>query len=307
MSLDDSYLQYPKRHYGMDHDLYDWSMLTERKPIVWPNNKKLALWVNINVQFFPLNQGANPVAVPGGMKMPYPDLRHFSLRDYGNRVGIFRIFKALDKFNIKPTIAINGAMVERAPYLMDVIKERGNEVIAHGWQMDMLHHGEVSPNDEASWVAKSVQTLRERFEQPVKGWLSPGRLQSENTPELLQQNGIDYMCDWVNDELPYAFRTETGQLSNMPLSNELDDFFILQNNLHSEDSYVEQIQDACDLLLSEAETQGGRLLALNIHPWMLGQPHRIACFEKVLEYISSKDGVWSASASDIYQSWQAQQ
>ncbi|MEP4892376.1 MAG: polysaccharide deacetylase family protein [Aliiglaciecola sp.] len=307
MSLDDSYLQYPKRRYGMDHDLYDWSMLSQRKPVVWPKQNKLALWVNINVQFFPLNQRDNPVPVPGGMKMPYPDLRHFSLRDYGNRVGIFRLFKALDKFNIKPTIAVNGAMVERAPYLMDVIKERGNEVIAHGWQMDMLHHGDVSPEDEASWIDKSVETLRERFQQPVTGWLSPGRLQSENTPKLLQQNGIDYMCDWVNDELPYAFRTEIGELTAMPLSNELDDFFILQNNLHSEDSYAEQIEDACDLLLSEAQTQGGRLLALNIHPWMLGQPHRIACFEKVLEYISSKDGIWSASARDIHQSWKAQQ
>ncbi|MFA3791261.1 polysaccharide deacetylase family protein [Aliiglaciecola sp. SL4] len=306
MSLDDSYLQYTKRRYGMDHDLYDWSMLSQRKPIVWPKQKKLALWVNINVQFFPLNQRDNPVPVPGGMKMPYPDLRHFSLRDYGNRVGIFRLFKALDKFNIKPTIAVNGAMVERAPYLMDVIKERGNEVIAHGWQMDMLHHGDVSPKDEASWIVKSVETLRERFDQPVTGWLSPGRLQSENTPKLLKQNGIDYMCDWVNDDLPYAFRTETGELTAMPLSNELDDFFILQNNLHSEDSYAEQIEDACDLLLSEAQTQGGRLLALNIHPWMLGQPHRIACFEKALEHISSQDGVWSASASEIYQNWQSQ-
>ncbi|GAB2678840.1 polysaccharide deacetylase family protein [Aliiglaciecola aliphaticivorans] len=307
MSLDDSYLQYPKRQYGMDHDLYDWSMLSARNPIVWPNNKKLALWVNVNVQFFPLNQRTNPVPVPGGMKMPYPDLRHFSLRDYGNRVGIFRLFKALDKFNIQPTIAINGAMVERAPYLMDVIKDRGNEVIAHGWQMDMLHHGEVSAEDEARWIANSVQILSERFEQPIKGWLSPGRLQSANTPKLLQQQGIEYMCDWVNDDLPYSFKTDSGLITSMPLSNELDDFFILQNNLHSEDSYAEQIEDACDLLLSEAETLGGRMLALNIHPWMLGQPHRIACFEKVLEYISSQEGVWSASASEIYQSWQSQQ
>ena len=307
MSLDKEYLQYPQRHYGMDHDLYDWSMLTERPAVCWPEGKKLALWVNLNIDFFPLNQRANPTGVPGGMKMPYPDLRHFSLRDYGNRIGIYRLFKALDKFEVKPTIAINGAMVERAPYLMDMIKERGDEVLGHGWQMDMLHHGEVPIDEERQWVTRSLDTLREQFEQPVCGWLSPGRLQSANTPTLLKEQGITYMCDWVNDDMPYRFNTSRGALTALPLSNELDDFFILNNNLHSEDSYAEQVMDACDYLLTEANEQGGRILALNIHPWMLGQPHRIALLERALAHISGHQEVWNASASEILDVWTAQQ
>ncbi|WP_317928526.1 polysaccharide deacetylase family protein [Halioxenophilus sp. WMMB6] len=307
MALDDSYLQYPKRHYGMDHDRYEWSLLAERPPVQWPQGAKLAVWVNVNLQFFPLNQRKNPVAVPGGMVMPYPDLRHFTLRDYGNRVGIYRLFKALDRFNIEPTIAINGVLVERAPYLMDMVRERGNEVIGHGWQMDMLHHGEVDQAEEAEWVSRTLDSLRQRFDQPVRGWLSPGRLESPNTPELLAANGIDYLCDWVNDELPYRFNTQAKVITALPLSNELDDFFILGNNLHSEESYADQIEDACDLLLAEAENEGGRLLALNIHPWLLGQPHRIASLERILDYISNKSGVWSASASAICDSWLAQQ
>ena len=306
MSLDKAYLEYPQRSYGMDHELYDWSMLTDRPKISWPDGKNLALWVNLNIDFFPLNQRSNPVAVPGGMKMPYPDLRHFSLRDYGNRIGIYRLFKVLDKFAVKPTIAINGAMVERAPYLMDLIKERGDEVLGHGWQMDMLHHGEVTIDEERQWVANSLNTLRERFAQSVNGWLSPGRLQSANTPQLLKEHDVKYMCDWVNDDMPYSFNTAAGEIMAMPLSNELDDFFILGSNLHSEDSYAEQITDACDYLLGEAEQQGGRLLALNIHPWMLGQPHRISSFERVLEHITQQTGVWSASASDILNAWQQQ-
>lgn len=307
MALDDIYLQYPMRRYGMDHDHYDWSMLTDRTPVEWPEGNKLALWVNVNLQFFPLNQRKNPVAVPGGMVMPYPDLRHFSLRDYGNRVGIFRLFKALDRFNIKPTIAVNGAMVERAPYLMDMVRERGDEVIGHGWQMDMLHHSGIERTEESEWIKRSVDTLRETFNQPVTGWLSPGRLQSPNTPDLLAEHGIEYMCDWVNDDLPYTFNTASSPLTAMPLSNELDDFFILCNNLHSEDSYAEQIQDACDLLLSEAQQQGGRLLALNIHPWLLGQPHRIAALELALAHITAQPGVWSAPAGAICHHWKNQQ
>lgn len=308
MSLDKTYLEYPQRRYGMDHDLYSWTMLSDRPAVVWPNGAKLAVWVNVNLQHFPLNQASNPVAVPGGMKMPYPDLRHYSLRDYGNRVGIFRIFQALDKAGITPTVAINGAMVARAPYLMDFIKERGNEVIAHGWQMDQLHHGQVDVALETQWINTTLTTLRQHFEQPVNGWLSPGRFQSANTPALLKAQGIDYMCDWVNDDLPYAFNTGAGNITAMPLSNELDDFFILTNNLHSEDSYAEQLIDACDFLLQEAEQSGGgRLLALNIHPWLLGQPHRIACFEQVLRHLTSKSAIWNASAAAIRQSWLQQQ
>ncbi|MBU2980033.1 polysaccharide deacetylase family protein [Alteromonas sp. C1M14] len=307
MSLDKDYLHYPQRHYGMDHELYKWSMLSERAPVQWPNDGKLALWVNVNIDFFPLSQRQNPVAVPGGMKMPYPDLRHFSLRDYGNRVGVYRIFQALDKFSVKPTVAINGAMVDRAPYLMKFIAERQDEVLGHGWQMDHLHHGEVDPADEAQWLDASLRKLRGYFKQPVNGWLSPGRMQSAATARLLVEHDIAYMCDWINDEMPYDFRSEAGVLTAMPLSNELDDFFIMGNNLHSEESYAEQLQDACDLLLAEAQSQGGRMLALNIHPWMSGQPHRIGYLEQALAYITAQPGVWSATASEIHQVWQAQQ
>ena len=90
MALDKNYLEYPHRSHGMDHNRYDWQMLAQQKPVVWPNNKKLALWINVPLQFFPLDQKGDPFKVPGGMTMPYPDLRHYSLRDYGNRVGIYR-------------------------------------------------------------------------------------------------------------------------------------------------------------------------------------------------------------------------
>ena len=96
MPLDPSYFDYPHRSYGMDHDFYDWSMLADRNAVQWPNGKQLALWVNVALQFFPLNQRGQPFPPPGGMTTAYPDLRHYTLREYGNRVGIFRILKALD-------------------------------------------------------------------------------------------------------------------------------------------------------------------------------------------------------------------
>jgi len=306
MALDKKFLEYPQRGHGMDHDRYDWSMLTERKKITWPGNAKLAVWVNVCLQFFPINQQGEPFKVPGGMTMPYPDLRHYTLRDYGNRVGIYRFLDAFDKYRVKPSFAINTRLAQRNPYLLDAIKERGDEISCHGLHMDALHYGGQDIEQERELVKTSIERLRELSGQDVRGWLSPARSESENTPDLLAEHDIHYFSDWVNDDMPYSFKTRNGNLTAMPLSNELEDKFILMNNLHSEQSYVEQVCDACDFLLQEATTGGGRILALNIHPWMLGQPHRIGKLEAVLDYVMSQDGVWSASATDILTAFKQQ-
>ena len=299
MSTNKNYLKYPHRSLGMDHSLYKWSMLDDRPPIQWPNGKKLALWINISLQFFPLNQQNKPFPVPGGMTMPYPDLRHYTLRDYGNRIGIYRFFDALDKYGMQSSIAMNTLVAQRYPYLLNKVLERGHEIICHGDHMDALHYGGQPIEEEAVLVQKSLNELRQLSGQPVKGWISPAKNESHNTPQLLAANGIEYFCDWVNDDMPYEFYTDEGVLTAMPLSTELEDKFILMNNLHSESSYKDQIIDACDFLIDEASTKGGRILALNLHPWLLGQPHRIHILEQVFEYLSSKKDIWSANPMEI--------
>ena len=115
------------------------------------------------------------------------------------------------------------------------------------------------------------------------------------------------MGDWLNDEMPYPFATRHGEMIALPLSLELDDRFIVQHNLHSEWEYAQQVKDACDYLLAEAEATGhGRLLALSIHPWLMGQPHRIAALESALRHIAGQTGIWSASAREIVAAWQRQ-
>ena len=307
-ALSAEHLRYPRRRYGMDHERYAWAMLAERPPVTWPGDAKLALWVNVAVQFFPLDQSAAPFAPPGGMSTPYPDLRHFTLRDYGNRVGLFRCLQALDAFGITPTFAINAALVRRCPRLLERLAARGDEVLASSWHMATLHHGGMARAEEGALVERALDTLRQATGQPVTGWVSPAGSQSHNTPDLLAAHGVRYMGDWINDDLPYPFRTEHGELTALPLSLELDDAFVIGNNLHSEWEYAEQIKDAADFLLAEANaTGGGRLLALSVHPWMLGQPHRIGAFEAVLKHLAALPGVWSASAGEIVAAWQEQQ
>ena len=307
MTLGPEHLAYPHRRRGMDHGRYDFSMLSDRHPITWPGGAGVALWVNLAVQFFPLDQRGKPVAPPGGMSTPYPDLRHFTLREYGNRVGIVRCLEALDAFGIRPTFAVNAALAERCPGLIDRLARRGDEILASSWHMDTLHHGELGLAEERAIVERSLTALRERTGQAVEGWMSPARSQSRRTPDLLVAQGVRYMGDWINDELPYAFRTDAGELVALPLSLELDDQFLIGANLHSEWEYATQIIDACDFLATEAaETGHGRLLALSVHPWLMGQPHRIAAFEQVLEHLAGCRSIWSASASEIVSAWRDQ-
>lgn len=304
MSLEENYFQYPHRRYGMDHDRYEWAMLKDRPTPPWAEGKYLALWVNVGLQFFPLNQKGIPFKVPGGMTKPYPDLRHYSLRDYGNRVGIYRFLKAFDKYGIKPTFALNTRLAERYPYLLKAILERGDEIICHGYDMDKLHYGGQNPKEEEALVEKALGGLRDLTKRPIEGWLSPAKNESWQTPDLLAKHGIKYFCDWVNDDMPYHFKTESGNLVAMPLSTELEDFFVISNNLHSEDAWAEQVCDAADFLLEEAKKlQQGRILSLSIHPWMLGQPHRISRLERVLDYLSSKAEVWTSHAGEIQRAW----
>ena len=111
-------LEYPRRHYGMDHDRYEWSMLQDRKPVAWPGGKPLALWINISLQHFPLSGDKPAVPPPGALTMPYPDLRHYTLRDYGNRVGIYRLLKLMAEYEASPSLAISGALAERYPHCL---------------------------------------------------------------------------------------------------------------------------------------------------------------------------------------------
>jgi allantoinase len=308
MALEDTHLQYPMRRHGMDHERYAWSMLERRKPVAWPGGAKLAFWVNVSLEHFPLNPAGKPLKLPGSMTMPYPDLRHYTLRDYGNRVGIYRVLQALKQHGVQASFAVNAELCERAPVLVEHLLQHGGEVLGHSWNMDTPHAGGLERVAEEAVVQKSLATLRAATGQPVRGWLSPGKLQSEHTPELLKAASIEYCCDWVNDELPYRFETSEGALWNLPLTTEIEDRFVILDNQHSETSWAQQVIDAATLLLAEAKAlNAGRVLALSIHPWVIGQPHRIKHLETVLAAVMAMPAVWSTHPGELIDVFAAQQ
>jgi allantoinase len=301
------YLDYPLRRYGMDHDRYDWSMLPERKPVAWPQQARVALWVVPALEWFPLNMAGIPFKPPGAMQTAYPDLRHYTLRDYGNRVGIFRIMKALEKHGIRPTVAVNAAVAVRYPSLIKECTQRGWEIMANGLDMDHLHHGGLAVDDEKKLIDTTLDILRRASGQAVRGWLSPAKSESAATLDLLGAAGLDYVCDWVNDDMPYAMRTASGPIHAMPHPIDIDDHTILVQNHHTEDDFRDQLCDQFDLLYKESATAGGRIMAISLHPWVIGQPYRMRALEEALAHIMRHPGVWAATGSEILDAWKASQ
>lgn len=307
MSLPEEYLRYPMRRYGMDHDRYDWSMLHQRSPIKWPHEARVALWVVPALEWFPLNMKSSPFKPPGAMVTAYPDLRHYTLRDYGNRVGIFRIMQALERHAIPASVAVNAAVATRYPALLNACVERGWEVIANGEDMDHLHHSGISEEDERGQIQRTLAILRKASGQPVRGWLSPAKSESFATLDLLGEAGVDYVCDWVNDDMPYAMRANGGSLYAMPHPIDINDHTILVQNHHSEDDFRDALCDQFDTLYRESATHGGRIMAIALHPWVIGQPYRIGALEEALQHIMGHQGVWAATGAQILDAWITQQ
>lgn len=305
--LPSGYLEYPRRRHGMDHDRYAWSMLPRRAPVAWPQGARIALWVVPALEWFPLDMKGQPFKPPGAMQTAYPDLRHYTLRDYGSRVGAYRVMQALDRHGIRASAAVNAAVAVRYPHLLQACVRRGWEIVAHGLDMDHLHHGGLAADEERRWIGRALDILRRASGQPVRGWLSPAKSESFATPDLLREAGVDYVCDWVNDDMPYAMNTRAGALHAMPHPIDIDDATILVQNHHSEDDFRDQLCDQFDLLYREARPGDGRIMAISLHPWVIGQPYRIGALEQALAHIMRHAGVWPATGAEILDAWSSAQ
>lgn len=299
MSMNDDYLTYPKRGYGQDHNFYDWQLASERPNLQWKGGAKVAISLIIPLEFFPLNPSGVPFKHAGAMVTPYPDLRHFTVRDYGNRIGVFRILEALEQAAVKATFAVNGEIARRYPPLIEAIKSQGHEIAAHGVSTDHIHHEYLTGKQENDLITQTFAC----FNTPPKGWLSPARNQSSQTLPRLAKAGVDYCLDWEADQVPLA--TKAG-LTLIPNSYELSDFTLLHSRKQTEESWLKQIQDAIALLSSEHARFGAQMLGLTLTPYVIGQPFRIWALRALLEHFNKTPDVTVLSAEQIDKQFRAQ-
>lgn len=298
--MNKSYLHYSKRGYGQDHDFYDWQMAKDRLKLQWENNAKVAICFIVPLEFFPLNPSGVPFKHPGAMKTPYPDLRHFTVRDYGNRVGVYRILEALGE--LQASFAINGEIAKRYPPLAETVNSAGHEVLAHGLSTDALHHESLTVAEEL----KLIEDTLDCFTRPPKGWLSPSRNQSSRTLSLLAKLEANFCLDWEMNQAPEMAKTENGDISLIPNSYELSDFTLLHTRGQTEESWLTQIKSAIDLLLEEHDRSGSQMLGLTLTPYVIGQPFRIWALKALLAHIKDMDGVEVFTTGQIDQQFRAQ-
>jgi len=301
------YFDYPNRGKGLDHDRFDSRYLRDLPNVGWADGKRLKIWITVHFEHFPMDMPARPFVPPGGMDRPYPSVWDFSTRDYGNRVGIYRLFKVLDRHGIRATAAMNSAVAERYPFLLAEILRRDWEVAAAGTDMGALFHSQRERSEEKAQIARSFDTLRRLSGQAVTGWHSPAHSQSADTPDFVAEAGGRYIADWINDDMPYAFRTRAGELTQMPLSWDLSDHKILHSQNMAVADYEWQINAAFDALFAESAERGARILSLSLSPWIIAQPSRIRTLDRLLTRFLAVEGTGTATGESLRQDWLALQ
>ena len=285
-----------ERSPGMDNPYYDYSRITTRQPLRWPDGAHVALCVVVNAESFDLE----PVPGPSGGRAsgPYPDFANWSAREYGNRVGIYRVMEVLDKYGIRATVAMDAALSKNYPPLTQECLKRGWEFIGHGQAATRMISSRMTEDEERAYITSSLEALKQSTGSSPVGWHGPDYGESERTVALLAELGVKYVMDWPNDEQPYRMKVPQGQMVSVPLLLELDDAFALGQESLPVWRWSQSVREAFDTLYTDGATSG-RLLALNLHPWLIGRPFRIGFLDEALAYICEHPGVWKATGKEI--------
>jgi peptidoglycan/xylan/chitin deacetylase (PgdA/CDA1 family) len=277
----------------MDNPHYDWAPVDRRDPVRLADGTSAVVTFIVPVEFFPLDPPAKPFKHPGAMVTPYPDLRHYTTRDYGNRVGVVRILRELGALGLKATFAVNAAVARRYPPLLDAIQQGGHEIAAHGVSTAHLHHAGLSEAEERALIAETRASFPD-----ATTWMSPARNQSFRTMNLIAEAGFSICLDWEADMRPLALRTAEGSITALPHYSELSDYKLLIERSQSEDEWRKQIVDAMRYTVSRADSEGAGAVSFTLTPYVIGQPFRVRALRNMLSDLKAIGSVTVLTAAE---------
>lgn len=279
------------------HGRYEFSPIKKRVDYSWPGGKRLAFYVALNIEHFAFHAGLGMDPTNRGGPQT---TRNYAWRDYANRVGIWRVFQILDDLNLPASILLNSQVAEFYPDLVEKIKERGDDILGHG-----RTNAEVLPGhwelDEKRMIDDCTKTLAEHFGKAPTGWMGPGAVESNVTPDLLKEAGYTHLLDWPVDDQPLWMRTRSGPILSVPYPMELNDAGSLVFRDHTGRQFADMIVDQFEQMLEDSREQP-LVCAIALHGFVVGQPFRLRPLRQALKHCAEhkhRDQVWYTRAGEI--------
>jgi peptidoglycan/xylan/chitin deacetylase (PgdA/CDA1 family) len=275
---------------------YSYSAIPDRPCYAWPQSKRLAVYVAVNVEQYRFGQGMIEELVPsGGLQ---PDVLNYSWCDYGTRVGIWRILELLEEFRIPATLLVNTDLYVACPAVIDEFRKRGDEIACHG-RTNSEQQGGLSESHERALIEEATAIIRQKEGHPPKGWLSPWISETAVTPDLLKAAGYHYVLDWCADDQPLWLRTDSGPLLAVPYPQELNDSSTVIGRAASAGEFAGMIVDNFEEMLDQSNRQP-LVMGIALHAHISGQPFRLRHLRRAFEHLAAKrDEFWLTRVESI--------
>jgi hypothetical protein len=278
------------------HDRFPYSPITERRDFTWPDGRRLAVYVIVAIEHFPYNEGGLGVSFSPGL--PHPNSYNWGWREYGNRVGGFRLLDLLTGLDLPPAVILNSACYEHCPQLLDAYRAAGTEFIAHGIT-NGTHPNGLDEAEERRMIAAVRDAMIEHEGVAPRGWMSPGGNPSARTEDLLAEMGFGYTLDWPIDDQPTWMTTAGGPLLSVPYPHEVNDVPAIIFHDTGAQAFADLTVDAVEEMLEQSEQQP-LVCGIVIHSFIVGQPHRLRRFRTALERIAQhRDRIWFTTPGTI--------
>lgn len=285
------------------HDRFPYQPITRRPEFRWPQGDGLAVYIGMNLEHFAFDGGLGAQLAPGGSP---PDILNYAWRDYGNRVGAWRLldlFKALD---LPCAVLANSELTDYCPELIQAFLDRGDELVGHG-RSNAESQGDLSEDDESALIAEATESLTQSFNDQPRGWLGPWIAQTSRTPDLLCEAGYRYLLDWCHDDQPVWMRTRNGEgILSVPYSQEINDIPAIAARRAGAREFADMIVDQFDEMREQARSQP-LALGIALHPYLVGQPFRLRPLRQALAHIvAHRDHIWLTTPGKIATSFAKQ-
>ena len=285
---------------------YDYVPLPDRKPIQWPGGKRLALIFTFNLETWDLIKDTDrpyyaggPAILPDTLAGNVPDYPNFTWREYGQRVGIWRLIELFDEMGVAASCTTNAVTLERRRAMADAVLKRGWELLAHNYEQgELLTNFAHDPAAERAVILRSIDAYQKFVGRRPAGWLSSSLRGTLNTAGILAEQGFKFYCDLMNDDQPFMIRTQHGPIVGVPYSNVINDFTMLTRQGLTTDAYRDQLIEEFDVLYAEG-AKTARIMNVGLHPHVSGRAHRIRAIREFVAHAQKHSGVWWARREEI--------